>query len=92
MQVRIDSQKDDDISNILTKGEAVGLSRIASSSSVKGNFGTSKVLTGAKSRITTGNPMAPAERETTIVHKQWVRFIIIRTFSLGNSHCCGKSY
>ena len=42
----------------LTKGDAVGPSRMASSSSVNGSRGTRYVLSGTSSRIMTGNPIA----------------------------------
>ena len=41
-----------------TNGEAVGPSRIANSSSVKGSRGTKYVRTGTKSMITRGKPIA----------------------------------
>ncbi len=44
----------------LTKGDAVGPSRIANSFSVKGSRGTRYVLSGTSSRIMTGNPIAAA--------------------------------
>jgi hypothetical protein len=42
----------------LTKGDAVGPSRIASSSLVNGNLGTMKMRRGRRSMMTTGNPIA----------------------------------
>jgi hypothetical protein len=47
----------------LTKGEAVGQSRMAKSSSVKGSLGTDHVLNGNRSRIMMGNPIAAAGRD-----------------------------
>jgi hypothetical protein len=46
----------------LTKGEAVGPSRIASSSSVKGMRGTRSVRRGISNMIITGNPIAAVEQ------------------------------
>ncbi len=42
----------------LTKGDAVGPSRIASSSLVNGNLGMMKVRRGRRSMMITGNPIA----------------------------------
>ena len=45
---------------VLTKGDAVGPSRMASSAAEKGNWGTRMVRNGTISKITTGKPMAAA--------------------------------
>ena len=46
---------------ILTKDEAVGLSRIASSSCVKGNKGMILVRSGTSNKMIIGNPMDARE-------------------------------
>lgn len=46
------------LNNKLTKGDAVGPSRIANSSSVNGSFGMIIVRKGMSSEMTIGNPIA----------------------------------
>ena len=65
--VKCQNNQRDDRENIedgiaLTKGDAVGPSRMASSSSVNGSRGTRYVLSGTSSRIMTGNPIAAVTR------------------------------
>ena len=56
--VRADSNNVINSVSGLTKGDAVGPSRTASSSSVKGSRGTTYVLSGTNRKMIIGNPMA----------------------------------
>ena len=71
----------------LTKGDAVGPSRMASSSSVKGSRGTTSTRSGTRAMMMSGNPIAAADAsvERGIIGREGEN-----TDGLNNGHRCAK--